>query len=125
MPIPPSMSPKNVSIVVVVMALVASAQGATFSRSGASRGQAEQNVLRYLGKGWRGHQLPRLFDPRTHLLRDNTQAICRRSGGGHSAGRFLCVVRPARHRRDEGLYASYRSLKDGRFRIRWLFYRRR
>src|SRR5512140_1439650 len=91
---PSAMSRRNVSIVVVVMALVASAQGATFSRSGASRGQAEQNVLRFLGKGWRGHQLPRLFDPRTHLLRDNTQAICRRSGGRHSAGRFLCVVPP-------------------------------
>jgi hypothetical protein len=112
-------------IVVVVMALVASAQGATLSGSGASRAQAERNVLRFLGKGWRGHQLPRLFDPRTHLLRNNTQAICRRSGGRHGAGRFLCIVRPSRHRRHEGLYASYRSLKDGRFRIRWLFYRRR
>ena len=119
------MSRRNASIAVVVMALVASAQGATFSRSGASRGQAEQNVLRFLGKGWPGHQLPRLFDPRTHLLRDNTQAICRRSGGRHSTGRFLCVVRPAHHRRHEGLYANYRSLKHGRFRIRWLFYRRR
>jgi hypothetical protein len=107
------------------MALVASAQGATFSGSGTSRGQAERNVLRFLGKGWRGHQLPRLFDPRTHLLRDNTQAICRRFAGRHNAGRFLCVVRPAHHRRHEGLYASYLSLKDGRFRIRWLFYRRR
>ena len=125
MPIPPSMSRRNVSIVVVVMALVASAHGATLSGSGASRGQAERNVLRFLGKGWRGHQLPRLFDPRTRLLRDNTQAICRRSGGRHSAGRFLCVVRPARHRRHEGLYASYRSLQDGRFTVRWLFYRPR
>lgn len=119
------MSSRNVSIVLVVMALVASAHGATFSGSGASRGQAEQNVLRFLGKGWRGRQLPRLFDPRTHLLRDNTQAICRRSDGRQRAGRFLCVVRPARHRRHEGLYVSYRDLKDGRFRIRWLFYRRR
>jgi hypothetical protein len=125
MPIPRSMSSKNVSIVVVVMALVASAHGATLSASGASRGQAERNVLRFLEKGWRGHQLPRLLDPRTHLLRDNTQAVCRRYAGRHSAGRFLCVVRPARHRRHEGLYASYRALKDGRFTIRWLFYRPR
>jgi hypothetical protein len=107
------------------MALPAAAHAATPAGSTASRGQAERNVLRFLEKGWRGHPLPRLVDPRTHLLRDNTQAICRRSGGRHSAGRFLCVVRPARHRRHEGLYASYRSLKDGGFTIRWLFYRRR
>jgi hypothetical protein len=120
----PPMSRRNVSIVVVAMALVASAHSATVSGSAVSRGDAERNVLRFLEKkGWRGHSLPRLFDPRTHLLRNNTQAICRRSGG-HGTGRFLCVVRPARHRRHEGLYVTYRSFSHGHFRIGWLFYRR-
>jgi hypothetical protein len=117
------MSRKGAFIVVVAVALVASAQAAGLSRSAVPRGKAERNVLRFLARGWGHHRLPRLVDPRTHLLRNNTQAICRRARG-QRAGSFVCVVRPARHRPREGLYLSYRSLDHGRFRIHWLYYRR-
>jgi hypothetical protein len=117
------MSRKGAFIAGVAVALVASAQAAALGGSAVPRGQAERNVLRFLARGWGHHRLPRLVDPRTHLLRNNTQAICRRRRG-QRAGRFVCVVRPARHRRREGLYVSYRSLEHGRFRIQWLFYRR-
>lgn len=120
---PDRMSRKGASIVVVAVTLVASAQAAGLSRSPGPRGQAERNVLRFLARGWGNHHLPRLVDPRTHLLRNNTQAICRRARG-QRAGSFICVVRPARHRRREGLYVSYRSLAHGRFRVKWLYYRR-
>jgi len=114
---------KGAYIAVVAVALVASAQAAALGESAVPRVQAEHNVLRFLARGWSHHRLPRLVDPLTHLLRNNTQAICRR-GSGQRAGRFVCVVRPARHRRHEGLYVSYRSLEHGRFTIKWLFYRR-
>ena len=113
-----------VSGVVVAVALAASIHAAPFGGVAVSRGQAERNVLRFLQRGRPHHRLPRLINRRTHLLRNNTQAICRRARGRHSSNRFLCIVRPARHRGREGLYLSYRGLAHGRFRIRWLFYRR-
>ena len=120
---PGCMPRKGTAIALVAVALFVSAQAAALSRSAVPRGQAERNVLRFLARGWGHHRLPRLVDPRTHLLRNNTQAICRRARG-QRAGNFVCVVRPARHRRREGLHLNYRSLDHGRFRIRWLFYRR-
>ena len=89
-----------------------------------SRAQAEHDVLRFLARGWRHHRLPTLVDSRTHLLRTNTQAVCRSVRGHSRTGRFVCVVRPARHRPHEGLYVSYRRLAPHGFRIHWLFYRR-
>ena len=109
---------------VMAVALLASGQAVALGGTAVPRGQAERNVLRFLARGLSHHRLPaRLVDPRTHLLRNNTQAICRRARG-QRAGDFACVVRPARHRRLEGLHLSYRSLDHGRFRVRWLFYRR-
>jgi hypothetical protein len=86
------------------------------------RGKAERTVLHALAHGWGPRRIPALFDRRTHLLRNNTQAICRRAHA-QSRGRFVCVVRPARHRRHQGLYVLYRELPHGRFELRWLFYR--
>jgi hypothetical protein len=120
---PDCMSRKGAVIVVAAVALVASTQAVGLSRSAVPRGKAERNILRFLARGWGNHRLPRLVDPRTHLLRNNTQAICRRARG-QPAGSFVCVVRPARHRPREGLYVSYRSLAHGRFRVKWLYYRR-
>ena len=108
---------------VVAVALMASAHAAV-GASAVSRGEVERNVLRFLARGWGHHRLPRLMNPRTHLLRNNTQAICSRGPRSNKTGRFVCVVRPARHRRHEGLYLRYRSLGKGRFKIDWLFYRR-
>jgi hypothetical protein len=120
---PRCMSRKSAFLAVVAVALIASTQAAGLSRSAMPRGKAERNVLRFLARGWGTHRLPRLVDPKTHLLRNNTQAICRRARG-QRAGSFVCVVRPARHRRGEGLYVSYRSLAHGHFKVRWLYYRR-
>ena len=72
--------------------------------------------------------MPGLIDPRTHLLRDNTEAVCRGRGKrrtGNRYSRFVCVVRPHIHTRRQGLYISYRARPKGGFRIRWLVYRRR
>src|SRR3954454_15991149 len=113
------MSRTNASLAVIAVALLAAPGAAALSR-----GQAERNVLRFVQKNWRHRSMPTLIDPQTHLLRDNTQAICRRIRG-RAKGRFRCVVRPARHHRHEGLYVSYRGLTSGGFRVRWLFYRRR
>ena len=127
------------SAIVAGVALVA-AHGATSGVSAPARVpdparvQAEHNVLSFLQQErgrrwilhhhWGGRLLVRLVDPRTGLLRNNTKAICRRVHSRTNRSRFRCVVRPARHRRHEGLYVSYRSLRHGQFRIKWLIYRR-
>jgi hypothetical protein len=82
-------------------------------------------VLAALAHGWGRRRIGVLFNPRTHLLRNNTQALCRRDKHGRrqTRARFLCVVRPARHRRDQGLYVEYRVRSQGRFSLRWLYYR--
>jgi hypothetical protein len=90
--------------------------------------QAEVNVLRVVARKWKARRLPGLVDPRTHLLKDNTEAVCRgrgprRRGGRYS--RFLCVVRPHIHSPRQGLYVRYLALAKGRFTIRWVAYRRR
>ena len=118
------MSRKAAYVAVIAVALLASGQAVALGGTSVPRGQAERNVLRFLARGLSHHRLPaRLVDPRTDLLRNNTQAICRRARG-QRAGSFVCVVRPARHRRREGLHVSYRSLAHGRFRVQWLYYRR-
>jgi hypothetical protein len=101
------------------------------------RVQAERDVLGFLqqdrGRRWvlrhpGGRRVfSRLYDPRTQLLRNNTQVTCRRARGPRRRGRFYCVVRPARHRLHEGLHVRYvhYSGLGGYFRIKWLYYRPR
>ena len=89
--------------------------------------QAEVNVLRVVARKWRARRLRGLVNPRTHLLVDNTEAICHGRGKrrvGNQYARFVCVVRPHVHTSRQGLYVSYRALPRGRFRLRWLAYRR-
>jgi hypothetical protein len=89
--------------------------------------QAEVNVLRATARRWKARRLPGLVDPRTHLLVDNTEAVCHGQGKrrpGNRYVRFLCVVRPHIHTRRQGLYVTYRALQRRRFTIRWLDYRR-
>ena len=99
------------------------------------KAKAERNILRFLqqekGHRWvlrhRGGRIlyPRLYNPRTRLLRNNTLARCVRSRNPHRRGRFFCVVRPTRHRRHEGLHVRYVHYRSGDyFRISWVWYRR-
>jgi hypothetical protein len=89
--------------------------------------QAEVNVLRAVAKRWKAWRRSGLVDPRTHLLADNTEAVC--SGRGRSRGkrfqRFLCVVRPHVHHGRQGLWLRYRALGKGRFRVTVVAFRRR
>jgi len=92
-----------------------------------SKKQAEVNVLRAVAAKWSAKQLPGLVKGRTHLLADNTEAVChgqRRRYAGNRYARFTCVVRPHIHTRRQGLYVSYRALPRGRFVMRWIVYRR-
>jgi hypothetical protein len=107
--------------------------GATPHASAATRqpahtkAQAEVNVLRVVAQTWKRRRIPDLIDPRTHLLANNTQATCSGRGKrytGRRYARFICVIRPQMHRPHQGLYVSYRALRNGRFRIYWLVYRR-
>jgi hypothetical protein len=106
---------------------LASAYPAAAARPAAhTQARAETNVLRFVARAWKS-RLPDLIDPRTHLLANNTQAICSGRGrryAGKRHARFVCVVRPQIHRPRKGLYVSYRALPSGRFRIHWLVYRR-
>jgi hypothetical protein len=89
---------------------------------------AELNVLMTVERRWKTWGKYGLVDPRTHLLKDNTEAVCKGRGRRHAHnqfGRFLCVVRPHVHRGREGLWLSYRALSKGRFKVRFLAYHSR
>lgn len=96
--------------------------------------QAERAVLGFLqqdaGQRWvlrhRGGRrlFPRLYNPRTGLLRNNTSVRCLRSQKLQRRGRYFCVVRPGRHRHHEGLHLRYIRYGDRSFTIKWRFYRR-
>jgi hypothetical protein len=93
-----------------------------------SKAQAEVNVLRLAARKWKAWRKFGLVDPRTHLLHDNTEAVCNgrgRRSPGNRYPRFVCVVRPHVHRGREGLWLKYRALASGRFRVRVFVYRRR
>jgi hypothetical protein len=95
--------------------------------SGHTKAQAERNVLRVVPYSWKASRMPGLIDPRTHLLVNNTEAVCHGRGkarSGRTYARFVCVVRPPRSRPHAGLYVSYTALLHGRFRVRWITYRR-
>jgi hypothetical protein len=90
--------------------------------------QAEVNVLRIVGLKWKAWRRFRLVDPRTHLVADNTEAVCHGRGKrrtGDRYARFVCVVRPHVHRKHEGLWLKYRALSNGRCSVSVLAYRRR
>jgi len=84
-----------------------------------TKGEAEQAVLAFTWQ--RGAaRAPKLVDPTTGLLKNNVQAVCRRSTGEW----LLCVVRPAQHRSGEGLYVRYRPAgRDRPAQVVWLGYR--
>jgi hypothetical protein len=114
---------------VVLVAIISVPLGtAARVRPGAhTKRQAEVNVLRVVSRNWKEWQRFGLIDPGTHLVADNTEAICRGRATphvGHRYSRFLCVVRPHVHLGREGLWLSYRALPRGRCKIRFLAYYR-
>jgi hypothetical protein len=91
-----------------------------------SKKQAEVNVLRVVAKRWKALRQTGLVNRRTHLLADNTEAVC--SGRGRSRGkrfqRFVCVVRPHVHHGREGLWLRYRALPKGGCSVTVVAFRR-
>ena len=113
--------------IIIILAIFSSPTAASLGAPAHTKKQAEVNVLRYVARAWGPNRLPTLIDSRNHLLATNTEAICHGRGKPQSRyryTRFVCVVRPKSHRAGEGLYVSYRALRNGRFKIRWLAYRR-
>jgi hypothetical protein len=120
-------------LVVVLVALVnatLTAPSGVAGRDGPAahtKKQAELNVLRVVALKWKAWRSFRLVNPRTHLLADNTEAVCHGRGtrrAGDRYARFVCVVRPHAHHGHQGLWLKYRALSGGRFRVRILAYRR-
>jgi len=90
--------------------------------------QAEIHVLSIVTRSWPARRLHGLVNKRTHALATNTQAVCTGLGPkkrGNRFAKFTCVIRPALHRRHEGLYVSYRVLATGGARVHWITYRSR
>jgi hypothetical protein len=74
-----------------------------------TRGNVEQQAL-YTVIQSPARKLPRaLINSKTGLARNGLQAHCRRE----TRSSFWCVVRPARHKPGEGLYARYRVNRKG------------
>jgi hypothetical protein len=74
-----------------------------------TRGKVEQQALNTVIQS-PARKLPRaLINSKTGLARNGLQAHCRRETGSS----FWCVVRPARHKLGEGLYARYRVNRKG------------
>jgi hypothetical protein len=95
---------------------------------GHTKREAEVNVLRTVARKWGRRSLPGIVNARTHLLLDNTEAVCYGRGKPRAPRRytrFACVVRPHTHRRRQGLYVSYQTRPNDGFTILWLGFRRR
>lgn len=114
-----------VSLAIITVPL---ATAARVRQGGAhTKKQAEVNVLRVIALKWKAWRRFGLIDQRTHLVSDNTEAVCRGRGRRHLGNRysrFVCVVRPHAHRGRQGLWLSYRALSRGRCRLRFLAYYR-
>ena len=126
-PIPKEMR-RQLLLLLTALALATSSATAIATRVPAhTKKQAEVNVLRVVASRWKPRQLPGLVNRRTHLLRDNTEAVCDGRGRRPAPNRyprFVCVVRPHVHTARQGLYVSYHALPRGRFRIHWIAYHR-
>lgn len=131
---------RNGAMAAAAAALAVSVGSGTSASAAESRApdpkkaQAERTVIGFLqqdrGRRWvlrhRGGRrlLPRLYTPRTGLLRNHTSVRCLRSQKLRRRGRYFCVVRPGRHRRHEGLHLRYIRYGNESFTIKWRFYRR-
>jgi hypothetical protein len=118
--------PAFVPVALVSAIITAPSVAASGAPAAHTKKQAEVNVLRIVAKNWKTWRRFGLVDRRTHLVADNTEAVChgrgKRRGGGEYA-RFVCVVRPHVHRVREGLWLNYRALLGGRCKVGVLAYR--
>lgn len=89
--------------------------------------QAEVNVLRVVAKRWKAWRRSGLVNPHTHLLADNTEAVCSGRGSPRAKRyrRFVCVVRPHVHHGRQGLWLRYGAMPKGRCRVTVVAFRRR
>jgi hypothetical protein len=116
-----------VPVLILLAAGAAQPTAAARPRATQTQAQAEIHLLRIVPQTWNSRRMPGLVDAETHVLVDNTQAVCNGRGKRYPHGwysRFLCVVRPAHHTRRAGLYVSYRARADGTCECHWLAYRR-
>lgn len=122
------MTGRRVALAALALVLgVPPAVGAAARLPGHTKREAEVNVLRTVAHRWGRRNLPGIVDPHTHLLLDNTEAVCHARGKRRSPkhfARFDCVVRPHVHRRRQGLYVRYRARAHDGFTVRWLRFRR-
>jgi hypothetical protein len=79
----------------------------------------ERKVLALVVQSPAGKLPAALIEGRTGLAKNNLQAVCRL--GQQSS--FLCVIRPARHKPNEGLYVRYRPRRNGGGVFTWYRYR--
>jgi hypothetical protein len=114
------------SMLLAILAVAPPTQGSVRAPAQTKK-RAEVNVLRVVAKRWKVWRRSGLVNPHTHLLADNTEAVC--SGRGRSRAnryqRFLCVVRPHVHQGRQGLWLRYRALAKNRFRITVVGFRKR
>jgi hypothetical protein len=114
------------SMLLAILVVAPPTQGGVSPPAHAKK-QAELNVLRVVAKRWKTWRETGLVNYRTHLLADNTEAVC--SGRGRPRRkrfqRFLCVVRPHVHHGGQGLWLRYRALAKGRCRVTVVAFRRR
>jgi hypothetical protein len=78
----------------------------------------ERKILALVVRSPTGKLPPALIDRSTGLAKNNLQAVCRAT----SSRAFLCVVRPTRHKPTEGLYARYRTSRNGKGVFTWYPY---
>lgn len=82
-------------------------------------GAVEGKLLAVVIQSPTGKLPPRLIDKKTGLAKNGLQAICRHSG----TKSFVCIVRPAQHRPNEGMHVRYRPGQKGRGAFTWYPYR--
>jgi hypothetical protein len=90
-------------------------------RQSPTKANAERTVLGLVQTAPRSRIAP-LIDRNSGLLKNNVQAVCRRSAA-RGLARFLCVVRPAGAPPGAGLYIQYELGRGGRWSVTWLGYR--
>jgi hypothetical protein len=117
------------ALTLVSLAIVSAPPGAAGKArlAGQTKTQVEVNVLRVVAQKWMTWRRFGLVDPRTHLLVDNTEAVCRGRGRRHAGNRytrFVCVVRPHVHHGRTGLWLNYLAMSRGRYDVRFLAFHR-
>jgi hypothetical protein len=83
-----------------------------------AKASAERTVLTLLQTTPKG-RIAALIDPRSGLLRNNVQAVCRRLPARHVAS-FVCAIRVAGAPRRSSVYVRYSVKPGGGWSVTWL-----